>query len=128
MAPAHKGKNGDRKKQEGETKRPGRQNAFSGEKLEFLEGYKDQFLDSRDRTGFYTVVAWDFIEKFGYNFPVQGNPAPGGDSGEHTPMDIDSLLPLQQQNIEPDNAAFIQFRKVSHLSHDDGVETHHLLY
>lgn len=131
MAPTHKGKNGDGKKHEGETKRPGRQNAFSGERLEFLDGYKDQFLDSRDHKGFYTVVARDFIEKFGYSFLLQGNPAPavpGGDNGEHTPMGIDSLLPPQQQNVNSDNPAFIRFRKVSHSSHNNDVETHHLLY
>jgi hypothetical protein len=70
-------------------------------------GYKDQFLDSQDHKGFYTTMARDFIKKFGYNFPVQGNPALGGDDGKHTPMDVDSLLPLQQQNIESDNLSFI---------------------
>lgn len=44
----------------------GRQNAFSGPKLAFLESYKDKFLESMDRGAFYTMVAKTFLEKFGY--------------------------------------------------------------
>lgn len=52
----------------------GRQNAFGGIKLAFLESYKDQFLDSTDRGAFYTMVAKTFLEKFGYSLPMEENP------------------------------------------------------
>ena len=55
-----------RAKRSDSSKPQGRQNAFSGAKLAFLETYKDQFLESTDRGAFYTMVTKMFLEKFGY--------------------------------------------------------------
>ena len=133
MAPTHKAKNkakNGNKKKKGEKQKQGRPNAFSGEKLEFLAAFKDQFLDSHDRKGFYSMVARGFIEKFGYDLSLQGNLGPGDDDGKHIPKAMDSLPPPHEQNIESDWQIeyFDVLRDVSHLMHDYDVETHHLLY
>jgi len=73
-----------------EPKPRGRQNAFSGEKLEFLESYKDEFLGSNDRGGFYTLVTKAFIQKFGY-------PEDLGDI-----EDGEASLSLEEQRAESD--------------------------
>ncbi|KAF8234653.1 hypothetical protein L208DRAFT_1376799 [Tricholoma matsutake] len=80
----------------------GQQNTFSGIKLEFLESYKDWFIDSTDHGAFYTLVAKAFIQRFGYNLAIEDNPEPDDDDNNHTPNNIDPLLPGDEQNLESD--------------------------
>jgi len=117
MARASKAKKRDSKKLLGEPRQQGRQNAFSGIKLEFLESYKDRFIDSTDRGGFYTLIAKSFIQQFGYNLAIEGNPKPGDDDDMHTPKDIDPTLPLDKQNLESDRRSkfYRELRDVSHF-------------
>jgi hypothetical protein len=63
-----------RTKQSDNHRPQGRQNTFTGVKLEFLENYKDQFLGSTDHGAFYTMVAKRFLEKFGYSLAIEENP------------------------------------------------------
>jgi hypothetical protein len=95
----------------------GRQNAFSGTKLDFLDSYKDKFLSSTDHGGFYTMVAKEFIEHFGYNLAIEENPGPNDDADKHIPKEIDPLLSQDKQNKESDqcNAFYCELRDVSHL-------------
>jgi hypothetical protein len=79
----------------------GRQNAFSGAKLEFLESFKEQFIETKDRGAFYTKVSKAFIEKFGYNLATEVNPEPE-DNNDLTPEEIDTSLPIEEQNKESD--------------------------
>ncbi|SRR5260221_14160707 len=113
MAQKAKGKG---KNPRGEAKK-GRQNAFNGAKLDFLDSYKDNFLSSRDRGGFYTMVAKEFIQRFGYNLAIEDNPGPNDDTDKHIPKGIDPLLSQDEQNKESDrqNAFYRELRDVSHL-------------
>ncbi|KAF8221621.1 hypothetical protein L208DRAFT_1530669 [Tricholoma matsutake] len=77
----------------------GRQNAFSGAKLEFLESYKNQFNETRDHGPFYMKVSKAFIERFGYNLAMEVNPEPDDDK-DLTPDEIDTSLPVEEQNKE----------------------------
>ena len=101
MARASKGKQRKGKKAAVEHRPQGCQNAFSGAKLDFLESYKDQFLDSTDRGAFYTFVSKAFIEWFGYNLAIEANPDPDDDD-MLTPGEINSLLSEEEQNKESD--------------------------
>jgi len=100
MPRASKSKKGDGKKPRSEPRQQGRQNAFSGVKLELLKSYKDQFLNSTDHGEIYTLVAKAFIQWFGYNLEIEENPEPDNDNDKLTPKGVDPLLPLDQQNIE----------------------------
>jgi len=101
MAQTSRSNKGDGQKPQGEARPQGRKNVFSGTKLEFLESYKDQFLDSTDdRSGFYTWVAKGFIKQFGYILAIEDNSEPCDNDGDHTPEDVNSLLPLDEQNLE----------------------------
>ena len=101
MARALKGKQRKGKKAAVERRPQGHQNAFSGAKLDFLESYKDQFLDSTDRGAFYTFVSKAFIERFGYNLAIEANPDPDDDD-MLTPEEINSSLSEKEQNKESD--------------------------
>lgn len=130
MTGASTARKGDGKKPQDEPKQQGRQNAFSGVKLELLDSYKDQFLVSTDRGGFYTLVAKVFIQRFGYDLAIEKNPKPDDDNGKLTPEDINPLLPLDQQNLESKRRSQIyrELRDVSQLLHECIVEAHHLVY
>jgi len=80
----------------------GRQNTFSGAKLEFLESYKDQFVETIDRGPFYMLVSKAFIERFGYNLAIEANPEPDNDDDDLTPEEIDTSLSVEEQNKESD--------------------------
>ena len=123
MAQTSKAKKGDGHRTQGQ------QNAFSGIKLEFLESYKDRFIDSTDRGAFYTLVAKAFIQRFGYNLAIENNPEPDDDDDEHTPDDIDPLLPRDEQNLESDrrNGFYRELREVRNILRDCAVETYYLL-
>jgi hypothetical protein len=97
--------------------RQGRQNAFSGTKLCFLDSHKDEFLSSTDRSEFYTTVSKRFIRRFGYKLAMEENPEPDDDSDKHTLNVVDPLLPPDEQNKESDEqrAFYDELRKVSHL-------------
>jgi hypothetical protein len=75
----------------------GRQNAFAGAKLEFLDSHKDEFLDSTDRGGFYTSITKTFIQKFGY---CPGDDGDEEDEGGGPPDEIDTSLPVEEQEKE----------------------------
>lgn len=78
-------------------KPPGRRSAFSGEKLEFLETYKDEWLRLHDHQGLYTLVVKRFFLRFGYDLPLDKNPA----EGTPTPnTDIDPSLPIEDRIAE----------------------------
>lgn len=113
MAQKSKGKG---KKPRVEAKK-GRQNAFSGAKLDFLDSYKDEFLNSRDRGGFYTMVAKEFIQRFGYNLAIEENLGPNDDADKHIPTDIDPSPSQDEQNKESDrlNLFYRELRDVSRL-------------
>ena len=117
---------GNTKKQQGEPRRQGRQNAFSGVKLVFLDLYKDVFLDSvNDRASFYNLVVSDFIDKFGHDLPIEENPEPDDGNDEHTPRYIDASLSLEEHNLEANrrNSFKDELRTVSHLVRRCNEET-----
>jgi hypothetical protein len=117
---------GDTKKQQGKPRKQGRQNAFSGVKLEFLDSYKDAFLDSvNDRAAFYNRVASEFIDRFGHDLPIEENPEPDDGNNKHTPRYIDASLSLEEQNLEADrwNSFKDELCAVSHLLHRCNEET-----
>jgi hypothetical protein len=97
----------------------GRQNTFSGAKLEFLESYKNQFVETRDRGPFYTKVSKEFIERFGYNLAMEVNPEPDDDK-DLTPDEIDTSLPVEEQNKESDRRSqfYRELREVSNILHE----------
>jgi hypothetical protein len=104
-----------------ENRRPqGRQNAFSGPKLAFLESYKEQFLASMDRGAFYTMVAKRFIEKFGYSQSAEENPTADDESvdaaGENDPAF--QTRDEQERDNELRNKLYRELRDVS-----NGVES-----
>ena len=103
----------------GGKKAQGRHNAFSGAKLDFLVSFKDQFINSTDRGGFYTLVTKGFTQRFGYDLATEANPGPDDADDKHTPEDIDPLLPPAEQNKESDrrNKLYHELHKVSHLLH-----------
>ena len=123
MTRASKAKAGGKKSQ-------GRHNAFSGAKLEFLVSFKDQFINSTDRSGFYTKVTQGFTQQFGYDLAIEANPGPDDADDKHTPKDIDPLLPLAEQNKESNrrNKCYHELHKVSHLLHKCEVEPDNLCY
>jgi hypothetical protein len=93
----------------------GRQNAFSGVKLAFLESYKDQFLESTDRGAFYTRVAKMFLGKFGYNLSTEENP-PIDDENTDATGENDPALQTpeeQEQDNEHRNKIYRELREVS---------------
>jgi len=100
-----------RKKKSGtQDPRPqGRQNAFSGAKLEFLELQKDEFLDSHDRGAFYTRISKEFIQRFGYDLDG-GSDGPG-------PTEIDPMLSPEEQEQESERRAkfYQDLREVSYI-------------
>ena len=97
MAQASKSKQHKRKKAAVEPRPQGHQNMFSGAKLDFLESYKDQFLDSTDHGAFYTFISKAFIEWFGYNLAIEVNPGPDNDD-MLTPQEINTSLSEDEQN------------------------------
>jgi hypothetical protein len=113
MARASRIKKGNGKKLSGELRPQGRQNTFSGVKLDFLESHKDAFLDCTNRGAFYTFVAKVFIQHFGYNLDFEANPEPGDDEDGDGDEEIDSSLPLEERNQESD-----QRSKFYHELHD----------
>ena len=118
MARASRIKKGNGKKLGGELRPQGRQNAFSGVKLDFLESHKDEFLDSTDRGAFYTFVAKAFIQRFGYNLDIEANPEPGDDEDGDGDEEIDSSLPLEERNQESDRRSkfYRELREVSGIA------------
>jgi hypothetical protein len=98
----------------------GRQNAFSGPKLEFLESYKDQFLETTDRGGFYTMVAKTFLEKFGYTLSTEDNPTVDDDSIDATGENDPALQTPEEQERDNElrNKTYRELRDVS-----NGVES-----
>jgi len=126
MAQTSRSNKGGVQKPKGGARQQGRKNAFSGIRLEFLELYKDQFLDSTDCGGFYTLVARGFIQQFGYGYStaVQDNSEPCGDDDNHSPEDPDSSLPLDEKNLDSvqQNKFYLGLRNVSNLLHKCGAE------
>ena len=113
MARKSKGKG---KNVQGKAKK-GRQNAFNGAKLGFLDSYKDQFLSSRDRGGFYMMVAKEFTQRFGHDLAIEENLGPNDAADKHIPEEIDPLLSQDKPNKESDqqNAFYRKLRDISHL-------------
>lgn len=125
MARTSGSKKGGVQKPKGGARQQGRKNGFSGIRLEFLDSYKDQFLDSTaDRGGFYTKVAQEFILRFGYGPIVEDNSEPCGDDDDHSPENLDSLLPLDEKNLDTvqQNKFYLALRNVSNLLHKCGAE------
>jgi hypothetical protein len=85
-------------KQSNNLRPQGRQNAFSGVKLAFLESYKDQFLESTDCGGFYTMVAKKFLERFGYTLPIEENPTIDDESVDATGDNDPALQTPEEHN------------------------------
>lgn len=115
MAQKSKGK-GKTRNPQGEAKK-GRQNVFNGAKLDFLDSYKDKFLSSTDCGGFYTMVAKEFIQRFGYNLGIEENPGPNDNVDKHIPKEVDPSLSQNEQSKESDrrNAFYRELHDVSHL-------------
>lgn len=98
-----------------EKKSQGRQNAFSGVKLEWLDSKKEEYINSTDHRIFYTRVAELFIDSFGNNLAIEENPSEGVDPATLAPKDIEATLPQEQRESELQRQAkyFIALRKVS---------------
>ena len=92
----------------------GRQNAFTGIKLAFLESYKDQFLESTDRGAFYTMVAKMFLEKFGYTLSTEDDPNVDDENvdatGENDPAH--QTAEEQERDNENRNKIYRELREV----------------
>ena len=119
------------KKSQGEAAKPqGWHNAFRGIKLEFLVLFKDQFINSTDRSRFYIMVTRGFTQWFGCDLAIKANPGPDDADDKHTPKDINPLLPLAEQNKESNqwNKHYHELYKVSHLLHKCDVEPDNLCY
>lgn len=103
MTPASEAKAGDKKSQGKATKpkAPGRHNAFSDVKLEFLESFKDRYLESNaSNCGIlYRTVAQEFFDWFGFVLAIGDNPELDNADDKHTPPKIE-LLPPEEQNTE----------------------------
>jgi hypothetical protein len=104
-----------RTKQSDNPRPQGRQNAFTGEKLAFLESYKDQFLESTDRGAFYTMVAKTFLDKFGYALATEEGPT--SDDGDiDATGEVDPALQTpeeQERDNEHRNKLYRELRDVS---------------
>ena len=96
------------RKKKDNTRPQGRQNAFCGMKLEFLELLKDDFIDSHDRSAFYTRIAKEFIQRFGYN--MDDNDKEAGLT------EIDPTLSPEEQEQESERRAkfYKNLREVSY--------------
>jgi hypothetical protein len=93
----------------------GRQNAFNGMKLKFLESFKEQFLGSADRGAFYTMVAKKFLERYGYSLPIEEDP-PADDESIDATGEVDPILQTQEEqerDNENRNKTYRELREVS---------------
>ena len=93
----------------------GRQNAFTGIKLEFLESYKDKFLESTDRGAFYTMVAKRFLDKFGYSLATEESSSVDGEGVDATGEDdpAHQTPEEQERDNEHRNKIYRELREVS---------------
>lgn len=93
----------------------GRQNAFSGVKLTFLESYKDQFLESTDRGAFYTMVAKKFLEQFGYTLSIEEDPPANDENVDATGESDPALQTPEEQECDNEhrNKVYRDLREVS---------------
>ena len=107
----------NRTKQSNNPRPQGRQDAFTGNKLAFLETYKDQFLESLDRGAFYTMVTKKFLEKFGYALPTEESPSVDDDPALQT-------VGEQEQENENRNKIYCELREVSNYVVSYEPETH----
>ena len=106
----------------------GRQNAFSGIKLAFLESYKDRFLKSTDRGAFYTMVAKGFLEKFRYSLPAEEDPTVD-DKNVDAAGDNDPALQTSEEQSwdnEHHNKIYRELREVSIVFDYNKQATHNL--
>jgi len=104
-----------RTKRSNNPKSQGRQNAFSGVKLAFLESYKDQFLESTDRGALYTLVAKKFLQQFGYTLPIEENPTVDDERVDATGESDPALQTPedQERDNEHRNKVYRELRDVS---------------
>ena len=74
------------------------------------------------------LVAKAFIQWFGYNLAIEDNPE-ADDDDEHTPEDIDPLLPVDERNLESDwwNGFYHELHEVRNILHECATETYYLL-
>jgi hypothetical protein len=112
----------NRTKQSNKSRTQGRQNAFSGIKLAFLESYKDQFLESTDRGGFYTMVTKKFLERFGYTLSIEEDPPANNGSVDANDRSVDATdekdpalqtVEEQDRDNEDRNKIYRDLREVS---------------
>jgi hypothetical protein len=92
---------------------PGRKNGFSGVKLEFLDSFKDAFLESCDAGAFYTDIVHKFVDRFGYDLKVYENPELGAECLKSIALED---LPTEVREVECErrNAYVVSLRKVSY--------------
>jgi hypothetical protein len=104
-----------RAKQSDNSRSQGRQNAFSGIKLAFLEAYKDQFLETTDCGAFYTMVAKTFLERFGYALAAEENPTVDDENVDATGENDPALQTPEEQEWDNDhrNKIYRELRDVS---------------
>ena len=93
----------------------GRQNAFSGGKLTFLESYKDVFLETTDRGAFYTMVSKKFLERFGYTLSADEDPPANDENADATGENDPALQTLEEQECDNEhrNKIYRELREVS---------------
>lgn len=71
----------------------GRAPAFSGEKLDFLDSFKDVFLGRADAGSLYDDIERQWFEKYGFDLPLIQNPPV-----DAPPVNLDlSGLPIEDQ-------------------------------
>ena len=85
------------------TRRPGRQGLFHGEKLEWMvSSFEEPYSDAvraNDTGPFYSCITHKFLDRYGYDLPVNQNPPPGVDLAALNPTPI-SDLPIEDQENE----------------------------
>ena len=96
-----------RTKRSNNPKSQGRQNAFSGVKLAFLE--------STDRGALYTLVAKKFLQQFGYTLPIEENPTVDDERVDATGESDPALQTPedQERDNEHRNKVYRELRDVS---------------
>lgn len=76
-------------------KAQGRTSHFSGEKLEWLESFRQQILDAGEDPGpVYTDVTNLFLLRYGYDLPFSDNV--DGNPDEHPPPPLGNPSPAEQ--------------------------------
>ena len=79
---------------------PGCQSNWKGEKLIFLESFKDDFLNASNKGKFYRKITLKFFEEYGYSDNWYMNPTPGVDLESLCPVPIDKIVEPEEWKVE----------------------------